>query len=1299
MKSFYSERKMSKAFSLLFSTLAVLFAISIPNTYAQSEVDGAFKGIVKDADTGSPIAGARVVFRNRYTNQESVTISSNDGTFSKTALPPAEYDVEISAPGYAPLTNVQKLYTMDYYQVEPFPFNLAKVAVAVNPTPVQPGSTPGPTPAPTVAPAANIQEETGEKLDFSSRLYRAFDDRKVTTYPLGSRTLTRTFDDLALLLPGVTLPPLTIGNGSGPGQGAGVGSAGQFSVNGMRSRSNNFTVDGSDNNDADIGVRRQGFFALVLQPIESILEYQVTTLLAPAQFGRNFGGQINAISKSGGNRFHGTIFGFFNNDSLNARNAFDTTNGNSTTAVTAHTTYQGTTYTQAVILDDHPLTVTNQSGGEDPFKLWQGGGVLGGPIKRDKAFFFVSFERDALNARKEGSFAVPTVEQRGVFGTGATGIYADCLTPRQGLMARLRDCNPDTAGNYYPQLGYPTSVTGDAVFSLFPFPNDPNGIYGRNTYTESLPSDARGTIASGKYDQNFTVWNKPQNLTARYNFTQDRRDLPITGGALFSSLRPDVRTQNFSTILTSRLSNATANVLRLSYGRTRLKFDELRDPFLISSQVSPGEPFLLNAPRLFNNTQTPSLGIPNTGNVLYETSGTTECGFSNVQDCRASLFDGPLPLGRVGQINIAGFSPAGVDVNNFPQKRVNNTYQLADFVSHQHGRHSLVFGEDVRRVELNSDLPRNSRTILSFNGAPELDCLDDGCTQLGLSGEFVPASDFAAAGAPSGAFLSLQNGGSSAIGLRYYEIDLFGQDTFRIRPNLTVNFGLRYEYNTVPQERHNVIENTFSGLPILDNPNAVGLKTFVAGRTKIFDADKNNFEPRVGLAWSPYWFGANRQTVIRLGFGVFHDQILGAVVSQSRNVFPNFITVNTGTSIDRDTGLLSFFNPAVGGITTNGIFNPLVQPGTLNSVNSAIPIDLVLDCFAGNAGGTCNTTILGALGATLPERNLKTPSSEQYMAGWEQQIWRRMVLSLTYVGTRGHNLLRTTTPNLGPNLVVLPFAVFAGNDPGFGRQPAFGAFGGQPLGRPVPGIGSVTIYDSGGRSNYDALQMQLRGRFMNRMQFQLSYTESRSKDDASDVFDLAGSPALPQNSLTRTGEYAPSNFDTRHRFTYDFIYDIPAEGHGDIYNAIFKNMQFASTGYMQSGQPSTINSMFDVNLDGNLTDRPTGVGINRTGIREHPYDVVPGTPTSLLLAAPGQDSSIGRNAYRAGDIINFDLSLIKDFFVREDQRISFRMDIFNFLDRKNYGIPVRVLEAPSFGAAVDTVTPGRRIQFGLKYIF
>src|SRR5262249_44711594 len=133
--------------------------------------------------------------------------------------------------------------------------------------------------------------------------------------------------EFGLFIPGVAPPPQTLGSVAGPGVGGGVGSAGQFAVNGMRSRSNNFTVDGSDKNDEDIGLRRRGFLALVPQPLESIKEFQLITLLAPAQYGRNVGGQVNAISKSGGNSTHGTIYGFLNASQLNAREASDSANG------------------------------------------------------------------------------------------------------------------------------------------------------------------------------------------------------------------------------------------------------------------------------------------------------------------------------------------------------------------------------------------------------------------------------------------------------------------------------------------------------------------------------------------------------------------------------------------------------------------------------------------------------------------------------------------------------------------------------------------------------------------------------------------------------------------------------------------------------------------------------------------------------------------------------------------------------------------------------------------------------------
>src|SRR5207237_595605 len=204
------------------------------------------------------------------------------------------------------------------FKVLPDPFMLEKMKGSVAPTPnpavsATPSRTSPVTTTPTTSPtpAASAVDNTSESvnLGLSSRRSGLFDSRAIVALPLGSSTLTRTFDEFAFLIPGVNPPPQAIGNSVGPGVGGGVGTSGQFSVNGLRSRANNFTVDGSDNNDEDIGVRRQGFVALNSQPIESVKEYQAITLLAPAQFGRNIGEQVNAAPKSGGRETHGTLSG------------------------------------------------------------------------------------------------------------------------------------------------------------------------------------------------------------------------------------------------------------------------------------------------------------------------------------------------------------------------------------------------------------------------------------------------------------------------------------------------------------------------------------------------------------------------------------------------------------------------------------------------------------------------------------------------------------------------------------------------------------------------------------------------------------------------------------------------------------------------------------------------------------------------------------------------------------------------------------------------------------------------------
>jgi hypothetical protein len=1268
----------------------------VSSARAQDYVTGAFEGDVTDSVNNTPVADATVQIINKDTGVPAATRTNSQGRFSHGLLPPGDYIIRVSREGYVPYETEQPLRVLRPTRVVPVPVKLTPQVAAIptpgpteSPTPVSGQPTPQPTPV-TQPTSPNIEAEINTT---DAQRGGAFNEREVSTLPLGATTITRTFDELGLLLPGVARPPQTQGSVAGPGVGAGVGSAGQFAVNGLRSRANNFTVDGSDNNDEDIGVRRQGFFALVPQPIESIKEFQMITLLAPAQYGRNFGAQVNAISKSGGNETHGAFYGFLNASQLNARNFFDTTNGNAFSPLFGGNNQRvlncgvlsGNLF---VFLNacaasgaSRQIRVLNQSGGEDSFTLSQGGLVLGGPLvptRSDRSgrglFYFISMEGQVLNASKEVSFVVPTVSQRGFGNTGASGVAATPLPDINGAF-------PVNSPNFF----FPTTGQGDAVFSLFPFPNNPNGVFGANTFTQTLPASAQGRVLSGKVDANFNIGEKRQSFTARYNFTQDWREIPATGGAIFSTLRPRVRTQNFSTFLNSQLSGSNSstpiyNQIRLSYGRTRLNFEEVRDrSFLIQTGFDFANPedarFLLNAPVLGNFTTPDGFGAQNTGPVLFASSSST------TED----------ELGPIGQLNIAGFSPVGVDVFNFPQRRVNNTYQLADTLTVHTGSHQLSFGADIRRTELNSDLPLNARPVITFGGGPQLTFSSSGNSLVQL-GRFIPAVSLAAAGAPSGFRQTFNTTGNSSIGLRYYQWNFFGQDEWRVRPNLSFSLGLRYEYNTPPKEQNRAIESTFSSPSLSSLP---GLSSFIDGRTGIFDSDRNNFAPRVGFAYSPRIAG-DRLTVIRAGYGIFYDQILGAVVSQSRNVFPTFITADfAGGGFGTQFGELFGFNPA---------FLVPLQPGQLNRVDlGGLTLQQFVQLLNVVSTGSVNTS---GIAPTLPARQLQTPMAHHYAATLEQQLGRDTALSVGYVGTLGRDLLRLTTPNLGPNAFIVPIAVDAFSlttdlfgfalPPGSRFNPVTGAITG---GRPVPGLGAISLYQTIASSRYDALQVQVRGRYNMFNAFQANYTFSKATDDASDMFDLAGAPALPQNSFTFAGERSPSNFDVRHRVSYNYILDLSPWGkHGSFTHAVFNGLEVAGTGIFETGQPFTVNSINDVNLDGNLTDRLNSTsGIVETGDRAQPLRLT--VNPDALLAPIGQDGAVPRNSFRAGNIWLTNVAVIKAFHISEQTKLVFRTEAFNLFNRANFGIPVRFLESPGFGRATDTLTPGRRIQFALKVLF
>src|SRR5262249_21811882 len=380
-----------------------------------------------------------------------------------------------------------------------------------------------------------------------------------------------------------------------------------------------------------------------------------------------------------------------------------------------------------------------------------------------------------VNAARESNFAVPTVAERGLFGSGDTG--------------RSYTYN-DPQGTPVKWEAYATSVIGNSFFSLFPFPNNPRGPYGANTYTEVLPAGADASIFSAKLDQSFKAFSHEHTFSGRYNFSDDATTLPVTGEALFSSLRALVRAQNLSFSLYSALSARLDNQARFSYGRTRLNFSEIRSGFLSDSIVLPGEPYLLNAPKLINGA-CPTVGCAGNGTAgrpVYNSQGTltTEKG------------TGPL-----GQMIVSGFSPVGVDVFNFPQRRASNTFQFADTLVFNLLRHRLTTGADFRRTQLNSRVDRNFRPLAIFSGAPDVAPLL-GFKPYSPTG-FNRGADFVAVGAPTGFFQTIAFvpdatiDPDAAIGLRIWQSSLFLSDQMRLKPRFTLTLGMRYELNTVPR--------------------------------------------------------------------------------------------------------------------------------------------------------------------------------------------------------------------------------------------------------------------------------------------------------------------------------------------------------------------------------------------------------------------------------------------------------------------------------------------------------------------
>ena len=596
----------------------------------------------------------------------------------------------------------------------------------------------------------------------SSELGMVIDQNQISNLPLNQRD----FLQLSLLTAGV-VPAV---------EGSELSNRGAFAMhaNGAREEYNNFLLDGVDNNDQDTN-------RYVLQPsVDSIQEFKIATNSYSAEYGRNAGAQINIISRTGSNTVHGFAYEYLRNRVLDATNSFD----------------QGQT----------PKLIRNQFGGG-----------LGGPVLKDRTFFFISV--DALRGRQGFT----------QYGTVPT------LAERQGDFSGLGAIIDPFTQKPFPNNQIPAnrvSPLAAKVLTLFPLPNAP-GVSG-NFFGQPV-EDNSNTQFIARMDHHFS---QSAQLTLRYGFGQKDIFEPFTQNS--------TEVPGFGDYVHDKGHNAM-----ISYGRN------------------------FGA----NTINSLTLGMNRAPRQIYPQNYQTDVNKLwgvNYLPTQARDFGYP-------QIGIAGFSPVG-DVTEIPIDRAENTYQVSDVVSMVHGAHGLKFGGDVRNVRQNGILDLLSRGSMSFSGA---------LSGFGITDLFLGYPTF-----------GLQSQSNNPQTQRTTSYNAFIQDDWKVSPKLTLNLGVRYEYNTPPTDPTNRMSTLNLATGKITQVGTDGVSR--SG----FKSDWNNVAPRVGLAYA-----LSSKTVVRAGYGIFYDAGILTVNSSMYFNPPNF---NIYVFFPSQSSLLTLANP----FPLNGGFAP-----------------------------------------------------------------------------------------------------------------------------------------------------------------------------------------------------------------------------------------------------------------------------------------------------------------------------------------------------------------------------------------
>jgi outer membrane receptor protein involved in Fe transport len=1127
-------------------------------TFGQGIVTGSISGSVQDPQ-GAVVPGANITATQLSTNRQYTAVTANTGLFAINVLPPGQYDIKIEAASFRSYES----HAVTVAVGKDTSLGAVKLEVGSSAQTV------------TVEGASPLIETTTDQVT------NTLNSQQVVSIPLGNN-----FDTLALYLPGIA-PLGDSGFSNTNGQG--------FSANGQRGRANNFQLDGQNNNDNSVAGP-----SIFFGNQDAIQEIQVITNYS-AEYGRNMGSQVNYITKAGTNAFHGTAYEFWQGDhfdSLENQEKSPLFSG-------ANGPFCAAGQTSGCSTPVVPQYVDNRFGG-----------TIGGPILKNKVWFFAStnLERQRTGGSPSTSPGlVPTVngihQLLAAFPNSPVGPLEQAIGPAtitsKGNPTFSNIQNVLVTNQIDPTAGSAFTCTAAGVHGCAPIE--------MGNVTRFVPTPFNDYEATGRVDVKVT---DKDNFFGRYIFQQQLFDGVNFGNGVDVGdwqTNPS-RSQQIGLDWVHTFSNSFLNQARFSYSRASVFFEEGSQP---------------------------------------------SCNRTNPLGCATNI----VMIGSAPQDSTNFGVAAG-----FPQGRIINVYQVQDNLTKIVGRHQFKFGGEY-------DLQRSPNVFLPFNNSEYV---------------FGSFSDIAA----NNPIQSITAVGNANLPFHENDVDFYFQDDWRVKDNLTLNLGLRWEWY---QQAINLLHDRT--VQVQNSSNPLWDNSFPASQTEVPSVPNNyrNFGPVFGFAWTPgimkSVFG-EQKTVIRGGFRIAYDPAF-------YNMFLNVAT--SAPSVNLATLIPGAPLPPSGNYQGSQVLSFIQSTGLLNT-SGPPPV---------NPGLRNHTTVAP---------NFRNPYSQQWNFGIQRSFSSRVVGEVRYVGNHGVHQFQTINGNpalnalLGANPTgtsyanVIPAGFTPCTNPALpgGHVPP----GGTSAGYSHCNFTRVLQRGNFAWSKYNGVQTQLRMGGWHGITATASYTYSRTFDNASEVYSsFAGGNTLsfaqdPFN--TDVGERAISGLDFPHLVGVTVVYEIPyKKNQKGFMGHLLGGWQPGVTYRYASGQPltvidfhnpsslcdptSTMSASFDAcrPILSNSAAPQTAVGqftcTGPTASTCSLADFVTGAPTTLsavhwVANDPNAATfygtpyaGVGRNTVRGQPISTANLGIHKDTHVTERLTMEFQMQCFNCMNVQFRGSPVSVL--------------------------